>query len=94
MNPVSILMFCFSGALLLYAAVMALTRDEKMIPRDGAAKMENKKAYAAKFARVLALTALVPANCGIIALFSEGWALAALILEMILALWVGTHWIK
>ena len=94
MSPVSILMFCFSGALLLYAAVLALTKDASMIPRDSAAKMDDKKQYAVKFAKVLALAALVPANCGIIALFSEGWGLAALIVEMILALWVGTHWMK
>ena len=33
MPPLSILMLCFSGMLLLYAGLLALTKDYKLIPR-------------------------------------------------------------
>jgi len=90
MNPFSILMFCFSGALFLYAVLLYATKDDKLIPRGYAVKPDDKKAYARKVAEIVALVAVAPAHCGYVALFSMGWSVAVLIVEMILAIWVGT----
>ena len=90
MNPFSILMFCFSGALLLYAILLAITRDFDLIPRGEAAKVKDKRDYAKRFAEVIALTAVPPAHCGLVALSSAGWAVVVLVVEMVLAIWLGT----
>ena len=94
MNPFSILMFCFSGALLLYAALLAVTRDDKLIVRHYAAKMKDRKAYAARFAKVIALVAVAPAHSGIAALFSGPLAAVVLGGETALAIWIGTEIMK
>ncbi len=90
MNPFSILMFCFSGALFLYAALLAITKDVQLIPRMHAAKVKDGKQYAAKFAGAIAMAAVPPAHCGLVALFSPGWAVVVLIAELIFALWAAT----
>ena len=90
MNPFSILMFCFSGALLLYAILLAITKDFELIPRGYAAKVKDKKEYAKRFAEVIALTSVPPAHCGLVAMSSTGWALVVLVVEMVLAIWLGT----
>ena len=83
-------MFCFSGALLLYAAVMALTRDDRMIARHYAAKMKDKKAYAAAFARKLAILALAPLAGGLFGLIHEGLGLFMLLANAVVGLWFIT----
>lgn len=90
MSPFSILMFCFSGALLLYAVLLYTTRDYKLIPRGYASKTDDKKAYARQVAEIVALVAVAPAHCGYVALFSMGWSVVVLVVEMVLAIWVGT----
>ena len=90
MNPLSILMFCFSGALCLYAILLAITKDYDMIPRGNSAKVENRKDYAFRFAQIIALVAIPPAHCGFVALFSPLWGLAVLLVEMVLVIWAGT----
>ena len=90
MNPFSILMFCFSGALFLYAVLLYTTRDYKLIPRGYASKIDDKKAYARQVAEIVALVAVAPAHCGYVALFSMGWSVVVLVVEMVLAIWVGT----
>ncbi len=90
MKPLSILMLCFSGALLLYAGLLALTKDYKMIPRGFAAKVGDKRAYALKFAKIIALVAVPPFHCAIAAVFNEALGLSVLVVEMILALWIAT----
>ena len=70
LTPFAIIMFVFSGAILLYAGVLALTRDVGMLRRRYAAKMTDPRAYALKVAKVLAIVALSPALSGAAALFS------------------------
>ena len=89
MNPFSILMFCFSGALILYAGLLALTKDCRLIPRDHTAKPGNKKAYAVNMAKAIALTAVPPAHCAIAALFNGLLALTVFVVELVMALWIG-----
>ena len=38
----------------------------------------------------VALVAVAPAHCGYVALFSMGWSVVVLIVEIVLAIWVGT----
>ena len=63
----SILMFCFSGAILIYAGLIAPGNVE-LIRNYWAVKMKDRKAYARQFAKLLALTALAPLLSGIVAL--------------------------
>ena len=94
MNPLSILMFAFSGGLLLYAALLYLSKDVNMIPRSDAAKIADKRRYATQFAKVIALVALAPAYAGIVGLFSSFWGMVALFAQMILAIFLGTKLMK
>ena len=71
--------------MLLYA-----TKDDKLIPRNYAAKTGDKKAYARQVAEIVALVAVAPAHCGYVAMVSMGWSVVVLIVEMVLAIWVGT----
>lgn len=93
----AILMLCFSGALLLYAGILALTRDPKMISRHYASEMENPRAYAAKFAKIMALVALAPAASGITALVcgpDSIYPVRVLIGGVVLAITVGVYMMK
>ena len=99
MTPYSILMFCFSGALLLYAALIAITKDYKMIPRNWAAKPRDGKEYASRFAKIIALVAAAPLLSGAVALFGDSkWimiaAAAALIGGIIGASAIGVRLMK
>lgn len=94
MKPFSILMFCFSGALLLYALLLAFTKDYRLIPRNNAVKVEDKKAYAGKMAKVIALVAVAPLHCGLAAALNEILAIVVLVGEIIMAIWIGTEIMK
>ena len=90
MKPFSILMFCFSGALFLYAVLLYTTKDYRLIPRGYASKPDDKKVYARQVAEIIVLVAVAPAHCGYVAMVSMGWSVVVLIVEMVLAIWVGT----
>ncbi len=94
MNPFSILMLCFSGALLLYAGLLALTKEYKLIPRGCATKVKDKRAYTVNMAKAVALTAIPPAHCAIAAMFNGVLAVTVLLVEMVMALWIGTQIMK
>ena len=64
----SVLMFVFAALILLYAMIIFLTKDIRMIPRAGSAEIRNKEEYAMRFAKVLAAAALAPLTGGLIAL--------------------------
>lgn len=68
----SIVMFCFAGGLLIYAGLLAITKDPELIVRDYAAKMEDKKKYATRFARTIAIIAIAPVVSGIAGSFDNG----------------------
>ena len=59
----SILMFCFAGCILLYSGLVVIFGSE-FIPKKWAAKITDEKAYAKRFAKILALTALAPVLAG------------------------------
>ena len=87
----SILMICFAGALLLYAGLLALGKDPKMIPRHYAAKIKDPKAYTRQIAKVIALVATAPLHGGIVGLFlGPGVAAVVVLLGLVLCIWLGT----
>ena len=91
MNPFSIIMFCFSGAILLYAGVLGLTGDITMVRKHWAAQMDDKKVYARKVAKILAITALAPALAGAVGLLNSLAGIIALLVGMFAFIWLGVR---
>ena len=94
----SILMFIFSGALLLYAGLVAVF-GVGLIVRHWAAKIRDEKAYARRFAKILSLTALAPALSGVVGLLVDMeqhpfLPLLTLVLGIIAAIWLGVRLTK
>lgn len=92
----SVLMAIFSAALLLYAGLMAIFRDYRMIPMRArvSVKPKNEKKYMAQLAKVIALVALSPALSALAGLWNPIAALIVLILSAILFIWLGTKLMK
>lgn len=92
----SVLMAIFSAALLLYAGLMAIFRDYKMIPMRArvSVKPKNEKKYMAQLAKVIALVALSPALSALAGLWNSLAGLIVLILSAILFIWLGTKLMK
>ena len=88
----SIIMAVFAGALLLYAGLMALTKDYKMLPYRSrqSVKPKDPKKYAFQLSKVIALVALSPAISALVALWNTIAAVVALFAFMILFIWLGT----
>lgn len=66
----SIVMFIFSGALFVYAGLIAMGNPQ-LIRRLYAAKVNDKKAYCRQFAKIMALAAVAPALSGLVGLFTD-----------------------
>ena len=92
----SILMGIFAGALLLYAGLMALFKDYKMIPlrTRQSFKPKNEKVYMTQLAKVIALVACSPALSAIAGLWNMIAALVVLIAAGIVFIWLGTKIVK
>ncbi|MBQ7578704.1 MAG: hypothetical protein IJT21_10625 [Synergistaceae bacterium] len=84
MEYASIFMIIFAGAILLYAVLIAWTRDIRLIAKNRVVKIKgDKKLYALKIAKILAFTSIAPLLSGIIGLLSDSALL------MIIALAAG-----
>ena len=96
MEGYAVLMCCFAGLLLLYAAVLAITKDVTMIPYVRKAKIKNGKKHAELVAKAVALAALAPLISALVAWQTNNGilSLAALIGGFILFLWLGTRLTK
>ena len=92
----SIFMGIFAGAILLYAGLMALTKDYKMLPYRArqSVKPKDPKKYAAQLAKVIALVALSPALSALTGLWNFTAAMVVLIGSMIVFIWLGTKIMK
>ncbi|MBR0145001.1 MAG: hypothetical protein IJM21_12595 [Clostridia bacterium] len=92
----SILMLIFAGAILLYAAVLALTKDYKMLPyrARNSVKPKDPKRYAFQLSKAIALTAAAPALCGLIAFWHPVPAVIVLIAGLVVCLWLATKIMK
>ena len=91
-HALSILLFIFSGALLLYAALMAITKNYKILPVRSQISVEPKdpKAYTVQFSKVIALVAAAPALGGLIALINPIAGLLVMLAAFIATIWIGT----
>lgn len=92
----SILMFIFSAAILLYAGLMAWTKDYKILPFRArvSVKPKNPKRYMTQFAKVTALVAAAPLLSGLVGLWNLLAALIVLIVGFVAFIWIGTKIMK
>lgn len=90
----SILMLCFSGALFLYAALLAITKDVTLIRWYRRAKMKNRRAYALQFAKSMALVACAPLFGGLAGFLNPWFGVGVLLALLVLALWLATKLIR
>ena len=88
----SILMGVFALAILVYAGLMALTKDYKILPIRSrqSVKPKDPKRYMTQLAKVVALVALSPGLSALIGLWNMVAAFVVLIGSMILFIWLGT----
>ena len=88
----SILMGIFAGALLLYAGLMALTKDYKMLPYRARTSVKPKKPkkYMTQLSKVIARVACSPALSALAGLWNMVAALIVLIGAGVLFIWLGT----
>ena len=96
MEYYAILMFVFAGCLFFYAALLMITKDPKLILRGYAAKMKDKRQYAAQVGRVLGLTALAPFLSALIARGTDNgiFSVLALIVGLVFFIWLGVRGMK
>ena len=95
-NGFSILMLIFAGAILLYAALMALTKDYNMIPFRAriSVKPKNPKKYMTQLAKAVAAVAVPVALGGLIGLWNSIAGLIFMILGVGFCLWLTTKIMK
>ena len=89
-------MFIFSAAILLYAGLMAWTKDYKILPFRArvSVKPKNPKRYMTQFAKVTALVAAAPLLSGLVGLWNLLAALIVLIVGFVAFIWIGTKIMK
>ena len=92
----TILMGIFSAAILLYAGLMALTKDYKILPyrATNSVKPKDGKRYMTQLSKVVALVALSPALSALAGLWNMTAALVVLIVSAVLFIWLGTKIMK
>ena len=94
-NVYSIFMFIFSGALLLYAGLMALTKDYLLLPyrvKRAVKPMSKKdrKNHMVRLSKIIALVSVAPALSGAVGFWNVYVALFVLIAATVAAIWLGT----
>ena len=91
-NGYSILMGIFAGLILIYAGLMALTKDYRMLPLRARVSVQPKdeKRYMKQLAKVVALVALAPALSALTGLWNLIAALIVLIVSAVVFIWLGT----
>ncbi|MBR2560889.1 MAG: hypothetical protein IKE31_01930 [Eubacterium sp.] len=97
MTPYSIFMFIFAAAILLYAVVLAITKDYKMLPLQvqvSLKRMKNRKEYVFRLSKAVALAALATVAGGIVGIWSGTGALIVTAAVLIVDLWIDTKMMK
>ncbi len=89
----SILMLIFAGAILLYAGLMALTKDYRLLPMRAQVSVKPKKPklYMARLAKAVALAALSPLLSALVGFWYMPAAFVVFVVVLILALWGATR---
>ena len=88
----SILMGIFSAALLVYALLMALTKNYDMLPYRAqvSVRPEDPERYMTQLAKVVVLVALAPALSALAGLWNGFVAMIVLIAGTVFFIWLGT----
>ena len=96
MPPYSIFMLIFAAVILIYAAVLAVTRDEKMLPLQVQASLKrtNRKEYIFRLSKCIAIVSLAPAAAAVVGIWSDIGMLIAFVVVLILCLWIDTRLMK
>ena len=92
----SILMFIFAGALLLYAGLMAFTKDYNLVPFRArqSVKPKHPKEYMLQLSKIVALAALAIALGAAVALWRPAVGAVVLVAGVVAALYAGTKIIQ
>ena len=92
----SIFMLIFTGAILIYAGLLALTKDYNMLPMRArqSVKPKDPKRYMTQLSKVVALVAASPALSALTGLWNMIAAVIVLIGSMVLFIWIGTKIMK
>lgn len=92
----SMLMFIFAAAVLLYAALMAITKDYRMLPFRArqSVKPKDPQAYMVQLSKIVALAALAIALGAAVALWNNALGAVVLVAGVVAALWAGTRIIR
>lgn len=95
-NDFPIFMFIFAGAILLYAALMAVTKDYKMLPFRArvSVKPKNPEKYMVQLAKIVALVAAMIAAGAAIAPWNAAAGAVVMVIGAAAAIWYGTKIIK
>ncbi|MBQ4289395.1 MAG: hypothetical protein II749_05530 [Clostridia bacterium] len=86
----SVMSIAFACFMLFYAAVLALTRNRRLIPREKASYMKDPERYCIMFAVIIAFIALPFLISGLIALLSLRWGLISLVILLIAAIYLSS----
>ncbi len=95
-NGFPIFMLIFAGAILLYAAWMAVKKDCRMLPFRArvSVKPKNPEKYMVQLAKIVALVAVMIAAGAAIALWNADAGAVVMVVGVVAALWCGTKMIK
>ena len=95
-NGFPIFMLIFAGAILLYAALMAITKDYKMLPFRARVSVnpKNPEKYMIQLAKIVALVAVMIAAGAVIALWNAAAGAVVMVIGVVATLWCGTKMIK
>ena len=95
-NGYSVIMLIFSGALLFYAGLMALTKDYTLLPLRvrRAVKPKNRKQYMVMLAKIVAIVAAAPALSAFVGFWNIWVALVVLVAGTAAAIWLGIRLTK
>ncbi len=95
MPPFAIFMLIFAGCILLYAAILAVTKDRTMLPLKVQVSLKGKsKQYIFELSKAVAVTALAPAAAGILGIWNEIAAIIGFLAGLVFTLWLGTRIMK
>ena len=96
MSPFGQFMLIFAGAILLYAGLLAITKDYNLLPIRAriSVKPKNPKQYTVQIAKAVALTSLSPILAAVTTIWSEFAALFVLLIVMVICLYLSTKIVK
>ncbi len=84
--------FGFGGALLLYAILLRLTLDVRMIPKSWAAEMKDPKNYAKTVSHIITFLALAFLAGGWVGVYARPlFGFLTLVVCLVLAIWLSVR---